>query len=50
MEGTIVDRRALSELFATSAQGRQERQEGGERELEGAESEVLAQEGAARRW
>ena len=32
------------------AEGRQEREGRGERELEGAESEALVQEGAARRW
>ena len=35
---------------AAPAEGRQERQEGGERELEGAEREALVQEGVAGRW
>ena len=47
----LVGRKTRNGAFSPApGEGRQERQEEGERELEGAESEVLAQEGAARRW
>ena len=47
----LVGRKTRNAAFsAAPGEGRQERQEGRERELEGAESEVLVQEGAARRW
>jgi hypothetical protein len=47
----LVGRKTRIGVFsAAPADGRQERQEGGERELEGAEREALVQEGVAGRW
>ena len=47
----LVGRKPRNGAFsAAPGEGRQERQEEGERELLEAESEVLVQEGAARRW
>ena len=47
----LVGRKTRNGVFsAAPAEGRQERQEGGERELLEAESEALVQEGVARRW
>ena len=47
----LVGRKTRNGAFsAAPGEGRQERQEEGERELLEAESEVLVQEGAARRW
>ena len=47
----LVGGKARNGAFsAAPAEGRQERQEGGERELEGAEREALVQEGVAGRW
>ena len=47
----LVGRKTRIGVFsAAPADGRQERQEGGERELLEAESQALVQEGAAKRW
>ena len=47
----LMGRKTRNGAFpAAPGEGRQERQEEGERELLEAESEVLVQEGAARRW